>query len=107
MGRIFFFLVGFVWTFLKMLIGAVVINAIVGFFFMPALYVLVPISIISIVVEAFKGGTERASEFAYGKQLKKQSRKSQKQINKLKGIFKDDELFEFDKAWKQMSRSLD
>lgn len=107
MGRIFFFLVGFVLAFLQMLLGAAVICGIVGFFFLPALYVLVPLCLISILIESFKGGMKRANNYAYGKEVSIKDGKVRKQIYKLKGVFKEDELYEFDKAWKQMSRNLD
>lgn len=88
-----------------MLLGSAIICAIVGFFFVPALYVLVPICLIATVVEAFKGGVERAGDYLYDKKQRKQRRKGQKHIKKLKKAFSEDELYEFDNAWKQMSRN--
>jgi hypothetical protein len=98
LGRILFFLWGFILSFLKMLLGSTIICAIVGFFFFPALYVLVPLCLIATVVEAFKGGVERAGDYLYDK-------KQRKHIKKLKKAFSEDELYEFDNAWKQMSRN--
>ncbi|MEM5687298.1 hypothetical protein AAHB49_16365 [Bacillus cereus] len=54
MGRLLGFLWGFILSFFKLLFGSILLCVIVGFFFMPALYVLVPLSAIAIVVESFK-----------------------------------------------------
>ncbi|MEA3321186.1 MAG: hypothetical protein U9Q88_14350 [Bacillota bacterium] len=94
MGKIIFFLWGGLITFLKMLLGSAIVCGIVGFFFFPALYVLVPLCLLASVVEAYKGGLERAGEH-----------QSKINLKKLKKAFKEDELYEFDRAWKQASRS--
>lgn len=85
-----------------MLIGSAIICAIVGFFFFPALYVLVPLFLIGTVVEAYKEGIERASDYLDDRRIIKNNRKANKQLKKLKRIFNEDELYEFDSAWKQM-----
>lgn len=93
MGEFIFFIWGGILSFLKMLLGSAIICGIVGFFFFPALYVLVPLCILASAVEAFKGGKERAGEH-----------QSKNNLKKLKKVFKEDELYEFDRAWKQASR---
>lgn len=97
MGRIFFFLIGFILSFLKMLLGSVVICGIVGYFFPTALYVLIPLFLITIIVESFKDGIQRSREYGL-------DRKERKYINRLRKAFKEDEMYEFDQAWRQMSR---
>lgn len=104
MGRILFFLLGFILSTLKMLLGSAVICAIVGFIFLPALYVLIPLCIISIIIEGFKGGINRAGDYLSDKKHRKQQKKDHKHIKRLKRIFKEEELYEFDKAWQQTSK---
>lgn len=96
MGSIFHFIIGFLLEFLKMLVGSAVICAIVGFFYVPALYVLVPLFLLVAVIEAFKGGMARSSGYQVAK-------KHRKHLRRMKKAFNEDELFEFDSAWRQMS----
>ncbi|MCU5379730.1 hypothetical protein OCA08_21590 [Bacillus cereus] len=103
MGRLLGFLWGFILSFFKLLFGSILLCVIVGFFFMPALYVLVPLSAIAIVVESFKEGVERAKGYQFDE--KQPGQDVQKHMRQLQRAFKEDELYEFDKAWKQMSRN--
>lgn len=97
MGRIFFFLEGFFSELVSMLLGSLVICVIVGFFFFPALYVLIPICLIIILIEAFKNGVESFNDYTVETNQKKH-------LKKLKRAFNEHELFEFDKAWKNIDR---
>lgn len=97
MGKLLLFLKGFFSEMGKMLLGSIVIAAIVGYFYFSALYYVVPLLVLVTLIESVKSGINSSKVYI-------PSPRQGRSIKKLKRTFNNHELFEFDKAWKNINK---
>lgn len=91
--------------FFKMLIGSAVICGAVGYFYFKALYVLVPLFLITAIIESSKKGIETSRVYAQEGFIKKENRRKKRELKKLRKEFKEEELYEFDRSWRTLQQN--
>ncbi|MGN7385435.1 hypothetical protein [Sporosarcina sp. SAFN-015] len=107
---IVYFIIGFVKQLFFGGLGLGLVSLILGFLFPPALFVVVPLGVIGLLISCFTEGKEMASDYLAAKQANKYRKRNikaaERKKKKLRKVFDEHELFEFDRALREVNREF-